>query len=449
MLGLTTATALAQEPPPGPSTAPTPAATQPASLPAPGGEQQAFDPSEKLLGDPFNLRSRLANQGITFDPILLVDYTKVLHGGLNTRGESFREHFDFPITFDTEKLVGLKGGTFYIAYQSHNGPNADLRLVGDAQQVTNLTNVVGSRSQLGQLWYQQKFFDDTLRLKVGKMDGGADFEVMEDAQAFLNNSYATVPTLYLMPEFPETATGVEVFYEPKSHFYAGVAVFDGSQGRGFHPGKLALNHAFDRADDLFFIAEAGQRYKLHVGSQEYPGKVAAGAWWDTNPFPRLDGNGRADGTGGVYAILDQLVWKPAGKPAEVSANTAVGQVTAQPQEEDTPGGIAATCSVNWCDPRVNPIDANALVGLAWTGPLPKRPIDILGVGATWAHFSGDYNTRDPYELTFETFYRIRFTQYVSLKPDLQYVIHPTGSGFHGQQLIPDALVLNVRLEMSF
>lgn len=437
LAALASATTRAQQPPPGPGAVPSPAATQPASIPAPGAEQQAFDPTQKLLGDPFALRSQLASRGITFDPLLLIDYTKVLHGGLNTRGESFREHFEFPITFDTEKLFGLKGGTFYLAYQSHNGPNADLRLVGDAQQVTNLTNAVGSRSQLGQLWYQQKFFDDTLRLKLGKMDGGTEFEVMEDAQAFLNNSYATVPTLYLLPEFPETGTGVELFYEPKNQFYAGAAVFDGSQARGFHPGALALNHSFDRADDLFFIAEVGKRYKLHAGSRDYAGKAAVGGWWDTNPFPRLDGTGNQSGTGGVYTLLDQLLWKP---PANASA----------PKDDDSSdGGIAVACSLNWSDPRVNPIDANALVGLAWTGPIAKRPIDILGVGATWAHFSGDYRTRDPYELTFETFYRIRFTQYVSLKPDLQYIIHPTGSGFHGQQFIPDALVLGARLEMSF
>src|SRR5690349_10446947 len=92
LIALAAVTAIGQEDTPGPSTAPAPAASQPAINPAPGVEQQTFDPSQKLLGDPFNLRGQLAGRGITFDPLLLVDYTKVLHGGLNTRSESYREH---------------------------------------------------------------------------------------------------------------------------------------------------------------------------------------------------------------------------------------------------------------------------------------------------------------------------------------------------------------------
>ena len=74
---------------------------------------------------------------------------------------------------------------------------------------------------------------------------------------------------------------------------------------------------------------------------------------------------------------------------------------------------------------------------------------MLGVGATLAHFSDDAGRRNPCEVSFETFYRIRFTQSVSLKPDLQYILHPGGSGFENEPIRDDALVMSLRLEIAF
>jgi porin len=83
------------------------------------------------------------------------------------------------------------------------------------------------------------------------------------------------------------------------------------------------------------------------------------------------------------------------------------------------------------------------------GMLPGRDIDVFGLGTTYAQFSHGYGTRNDYELAAEMFYRIRFKQWVSLKPDIQYIVQPGSSGFAGEPLRHDALVLTMRLEMSF
>jgi len=242
--------------------------------------------------------------------------------------------------------------------------------------------------------------------------------------------------------------GVQAFFEPPSGFYAGTGVFDGSGARGVHTGEYGPRHFFDRPDDLFFIAEVGQHYKLPVGNRHLPGTLGVGGWYDSNHFPRLDGGGVQAGTGGAYLILDQLLWKPFGeRPVAVGAPGE--NLVDQEVEESYPGGIAASFSVSWEDPIVNRIDGNALLGLTWTGPIPSRKIDALGLGATWAHFSADALTRDNYELAIETFYQIRFTEYLSLKPDLQYIIHPSGSGTLDESPIQNALVFTLRLEMAF
>jgi carbohydrate-selective porin OprB len=119
--------------------------------------------------------------------------------------------------------------------------------------------------------------------------------------------------------------------------------------------------------------------------------------------------------------------------------------------ETYPGDIALSASLGWADPLANRIDANVLAGITWTGMDPARPIDQLGLGATYAHFCHDAVTLYNYELAIELFYRIRFTQFISLSPDVQYIIHPNGSGTYtlDQSDRHNALAATVRLEISF
>jgi porin len=427
------------------STAPSPPATRTALAVPP--EEQGFDASQYLLGDLCGSRRQLFDRGIAFEPYLILDISKVAFGGLNTRDASFRERFNFPVELDMDKLAGIEGGTFTAIYQFQGGGNASHMQVGDAQNFSFATDA-DNRSQLGQLWYQQKFFDDTFRLRLGKLEGNADFDVLDNVQEFMNNSFQTSPTLGLLPSFPDTGMGIQLFYEPKNDFYAGAGLFDGSIAHGVRLGEYGVADFLDRADNLFLIGEIGQRYKLNVGTRHFPGKIALGGWYSTDPFTPLNGAGRVSGTGGAYLLFDQLLWKPF-RQRPVPAGPPGATPDFRPEEETYPGGIAISASASWADPLVNRIDGNALLGASWVGSIPGRPIDELGLGATMAHFSPGADTRENYELSLETFYRVRFTQSLSLKPDLQYIVHPSGSGMFDEPARHDTLVFDLRLELSF
>ena len=66
--------------------------------------------------------------------------------------------------------------------------------------------------------------------------------------------------------------------------------------------------------------------------------------------------------------------------------------------------------------------------------------------------SGDYAStiqatgigRPEHEAVLEFGYRIQFTKFAYLQPDLQYVSHPSGTG-----RIPDAVVVGAQLGLSF
>jgi len=91
------------------------------------------------------------------------------------------------------------------------------------------------------------------------------------------------------------------------------------------------------------------------------------------------------------------------------------------------------------------------LGAAWTGALPGRDGDAFGVMASYVHFgdearfAGTFDEDD--ELAVEAFYKFQLTRWLTLKPDLQYIINPSGRGPAGD--IDNALVGTVRLEVAF
>lgn len=408
-----------------------------------------FDPAEHLFGDAFGSRKWLFDHGILIDSNLIVDWNDNLMGGLNTHSNIYHERFNLTFTGDTKKLFNLEGGTIFAAYQLQHGPHASNTLIGDAQNINSNTDADG-RSQLGQLFYQQKIGD--FRFKAGKVDGNSDFDVMDNGGEFLNNSFSTTPTLYLMPSFPDNGMGAMVFYEPEDGplkgYYAGVGLFDGSIARGYRIGEYGPGHYLEDGDDLMPMLEVGKRYDLDVDGNSLPGKIAVGGWFNTNEFARTSGTGTVHGTGGGYLDFEQILWKFEPQKPVTAGPPGLDQTETSAQVEYSKS-IALTSTLSWADPDAIATDVNGLAGLTFVGFVPTRPIDAFGVGVTSVHFARGLDTRDDFETTFETFYRIRFTRWVSLKPDLQYIQHPFGAGAAGDDLRSNALALTLRLEMSF
>jgi porin len=82
-------------------------------------------------------------------------------------------------------------------------------------------------------------------------------------------------------------------------------------------------------------------------------------------------------------------------------------------------------------------------GLQWVGAIPTRDLDTVGLGAFHVIFSDEGDFADDYETAIELFYGLQLCDWLNLKPDLQYIIHPGGVGN------PNSLVLGVRTQVSF
>jgi porin len=410
-------------PTPGAAQSPQSPQTQPVPVPVAVVALPNQPPTPGVTGDWAGQRSKLAADGLTIAAGVYYDYSKNLQGGLDTAGDVHREFFDLDITLTSDQLLGWHGGLFFFNFLDHEGSNGTTRLVGDAQ---GFDNQDGPRSaQIYQLYYQQTFAQDQFRLTIGRIDSTTDFAYVTDGSAFLGSSFGYSPALTSFPTYPDPALGLALFWTPGNHFYAAGGVADAN--RSDRAGILSGDPYTVRptGSGVFCIAEAGAKWTL--GAVQVPGRFAIGGYDHSGSFERFDGTTQ-HGADGMYAVFDQTLWQ---QPA--SPGAATGR------------GVGLFAQYGRADSDISAIDQHIGAGFAWTGPIPTnaRSTDVLGVGATYAHLSSDAHFVSDYELAIEAFYKLQITPWLNVQPDLQYILHPGGTGR------PDALVTTLRVELDF
>lgn len=386
-------------------------------------QQKPFWESDRATGDWGGLRTQMENRGISLDAKLTLDWSANFHGGLMTRNEVYRHLLNVNLTLDTQKLIGWEGGTFFTSFQQHSGRNGAERLTGDLQGFDNID--AEEFSQVSELWYEQRFLQNLLRVKIGKVDANSEFAYVEHGAEFLNSSMGYSPTILGFPSYPDPATSVNVFVEPVEWFYAGVGLYDGatqdaSRGRTGNRGPAT---AWGKPSDWMLLGEMGFRWSL---PSDLPGRLGLGGWGHSGRFAYVDESGQdAGGTQGFYLVADQMVWRE------------------NPALKDDTQGIGLFGQFGYADEQVSEFSHHIGGGLAWTGAIPTRDNDVMGLGASYVSLSPQAAFAEDYELAIEGFYKVQFTPWASLKPDVQYIVNPGGGD------AKDAIVGTLRLEILF
>jgi len=390
----------------------------PATPPSLSTNNGDFWTQDELTGDWGGYREWLKDHGVSMGLDWVTQGFENFRGGLNT-GTAVASTADLSITFDTEKMGGWQGGEFHVDLEDHAGPDPSQDLVGDVQKFTNLNYT--PFLQVAELWVQQTAFNNTLRIKLGKVDANTEFSVIDNGLPFLNSSAQDSPTIIMFPTFPDDMPGANVFFTPNDTFYASFGAYYATRGDRFLDITGAPQAAQLTEDAMFFIGETGLKWKRLCSLQE-DGNIRLGFWGDTGTFPSL-GGGRKEGTHGIYAIADQTLWKPT------------------PQEDET-RGLRLFMEYAQSPGDVSIVDRHIGGGLTWTGFFAGRPKDIMGISPQYVHLSDGAALPKSYELAVEGFYQYQITGWASIQPDLQYIRHPAGQ-------YPDALVGTLQLEVHF
>jgi porin len=221
---------------------------------------------------------------------------------------------------------------------------------------------------------------------------------------------------------PGVQWGAQGLYSLSPALQVDVGVFDASarSAAGANGGT-----DFSRGGDGTGVLSIIQVTYLNRPRTGLPGFYAVGGMYDSSKFSRLDGaGGTENGNAAVYAMFQQMVYRDGG-PESQKGLTLWGQVTGAPR------------------PSVSPLPLFGAGGITYQGLIPGREQDAASLGAIYGAFSRDL-PRTTGETVIEANYQFALTGGLSIMPDVQYVIRP--SGVRG---VGNAFVLGAQVTLSF
>lgn len=389
--------------------------------------------SERLTGDWWGGRTWLEDRGVTLSLSMTNIYQENVSGGLRTRNaHRVSGSYDLELLLDTGAMKLWPGGTFYAyAEGSWDDGVSGRGYVGDLFGV-NADAAGAQEIQLSELWYEHRFLDDKLRVRLGKLDLTVDF----DTNAFANDETSQFLNLGLcnaanLP-FPDRGHGIQFVATPFEWLYFGAGVADAD--------ARAITSGFDTAyhgpANFFSIYEFGLTPVFETGWGKLPGNYRLGLWYDPQPkeefFNDLGGRLRTvpvkrDDVG-LYMSFDQVVWRE---------NVAV--------EEDEQG-LGLFFRYAYAHGDVNVIENFWSVGGQYRGLVPTRDDDVLAFGVAQGILSERLRLAggDPHrETALELYYNIQLLPWLTLTPDFQWILCPGGE--NGR----DACVIGARLQVAF
>lgn len=351
-------------------------------------------------------------------------------GGIR-KGTRYLDNLDITAKVDAERAFGWRGATLfaYVLYNNGNGMSRDL--VGDFQSASNIETAVRA-ARLYQAWVEQRFADDRASLKFGLYDLNSEFDGQQTGALFVNSSHGIGPDFSQSGRngpsiFPVTSLALRADYKLSDQWLVRAAVLDGVPGDPGHPKRTAIK--LGHGDGALVVAE--------VEREAGRTRTVLGYWRYTARFDDLFETARAgepvkgSGNDGVYMTVERRFVAP---------------------NHQGDSGLRGWIRLGFADDRFNSLNNYLGGGLVYTGPFKRRPKDQAGVAFGRAHFGTPYRRAlaingvrsSARELAVEATYRAVVNRWLTLQPDIQYIVNPGG-----RPELRDALLFGLRTQLGF
>ncbi len=355
------------------------------------------------------------DSGVRLGGLWIGDANYLFAGGANPRTWSFNSLLLVDLSLDLEKLLGIPGAQFGVEFLQFNGENTN----GQAGVVAGYNSLPGppplDRSQLYELWWRQRLFDDKLIIRIGKTVPTFDFNnvvrplSLEDdtlaipaVSSLIYTPIFVNPTLLgPMPGYYNSAYGITVTGAPTNNLYVSAGAYDGNLARGVQTG---LNVAPEFNGYYFTIGEVGYAWRL--GPHGMPGTLAVGGWAQTGEL--TSNKVTENGAHGFYTFGSQRLWV---------RNPGVDS-----------SGITAFFQFGINDSETLPVNEYVGVGLTGFGLVPRRPKDSVGAGVavSWLNQKASPGFRDN-EVMLAAYYQLHLIGDIYLQPTITYIPNPGAS----------------------
>jgi porin len=407
----------------------------------PFGAELIVLPVDHLLGDWYGIRTRLQDDGITPSLTFESDLAGNPVGG-RRRGFTDADNLGLDTHFDLDKLYGLHGGTFVISMSQRSGANLSDIDIGN----TFTTQQVYGREtwQVIDVNYIQKFLDDRIELRIGRVAAGDVFDVSPFDYIFMQNAIDGNPVgIFLnapgMTAYPNATWGSELKVQTTDRTYLRGGVYNGDIE---HTHELH-DHGLDWSMNgpVFLIGEAVYQTNQLKNDTGLPGNYKFGMWYDGHTYQEFGSSRVTRGNYGFYGLFDQAIIRFGSANEEILRGIGVtGCVQAAP------------------DQSISQMPFFFEAGILVRGIFPQRPRDVAGFGVIYGQFSSDLRGAErleqrsnpaigvqDQETVLEWNYTFRFRNGAFFfEPDIQYIIRPGGTGN-----IPNALVVGAQTGINF
>lgn len=388
--------------------------------------------SPYLFGDWNGSRTRLADDGVKFNFGYTWELAHNTSGGVD-HDTRYSDQWVLGTELDLGKLWGWQGGKFNLAVTDRNGRNlsTDAQL-GTFQQVQEVYGR-GQTWRLTNFFLEQSLLNNKLTLKFGRMGIGGDFAAFS----------CDFQNLTFCGSQPGNLVGSYWANWPAS-VWAGVAKLNTSDLTYLQLGVYQVNPNY--VSDSYNVRKGlypnnprgttGALIPLEFGwlpsVKGLPGSYKVGAWYNTSDSNdlELDQNHQPLGSSRLGALQRDGAYG--------------GYINFQQQVTGTANGKGTTMFLraSQADRFTAATDRQVALGMEYKGMF-DRPDDMVGlaVGAThgnarYANYQREYNSlhhgaqtvvNDGYEYATEVFYSWSPIKPVTIRPNLQYVIHPGGT----------------------
>ena len=369
----------------------------------------------------------------SFGVVPIASYTAQLMwnpSGGRTQGFTYAGALDAAIALNLQRLLGVPGLSFVVGASWSTGQSLSTETIDNLFFVQSAFSGTGEIS-LQQMYLQQDLFDGTLSIAAGRLAPGNTFATLPVFSFYLSGGINPIPgsLVYNDPTFAQSPPGVEwgaqIIYNPIVPLQIALGVYNTNPFAA-----SGANHGVDFAlqeGNTGVLTVFQVNYRLNQGKTDtgLPGEYAIGGFYDTNRFTSLNPPpGTVSGNYSVYAMFQQMVYRD-GAPGSKRGLTVWGEFALSPRQSASliPYLVAG--------------------GLSYRGLFPSRGRDVASLGVVSGILSRHVPNASA-ETVIEGNYQVTLSRGISITPDVQYVIKPSGSS-----RIKNAVVLGLQLAVSF
>ena len=394
---------------------------------------QPFDAREETLTkDWAGFRTELRRLGVT----PTASYTTQPMGnpsGGQSQGFTYSGTLQIAINWDLDTLLHIPGLLFNVGAAWSTGKNLSADYIGNIFTVQSAYSAPDNGTNnltLGEMYVQQQLLQNALTIAAGRLVPANTFATMPVLNQYVNAGINAHPGALSINDAtftgypPGVEWGAQAIYNitPRLQMAAGVFNTNQSAAAGEQGG---LDFALQQGNrGVLSVVQFNYLVNHAPGDGGMPGQFTLGGFYDSNRFSRLSQpNATESGTYSLYGMFQQMVYRAGGASSQHGL-TVWGETALAPESS------------------VNPMPYFVGSGLSYQGLWPGRGSDIASAGIIYGTFSHAI-PRTTAETVLEANYQITVTRWLSVMPDLQYIIRPSGSS-----AISNAFVLGVQLAMN-